>query len=231
MPSGKRSKQVRKAAPPPPVRSSGAGGQVSRRTLLIGAAVIALVALGIGLAVGLSGGGKSSASTPADLVDFSKIAGLKTGPPPWDTGSVFLNENLPIVHLTALPSEGAVIHIHQHLDVYVNGKPVTVPAQIGFYGQEFLTEIHTHDSLGIIHVESPTQRTFSLGEFFGEWGVLLSKDCLGRYCGDLHWWLDGKPQTGNPANLTLAQHQVIVIAVGKAPKNIPSTFPFAKHGV
>ena len=232
MPSGKKSKQARRVAgPPPPVRAKGAGGQLSRRTIVIGGAVIALVALGVGLGIGLSGGGSKTPTTSGSVVDFSKLAGLQKGAQPWDNGAVYLQENLPIVHLSALTSEGSVLHIHQHLDVYVNGKPVTVPASIGIFGSEFLTEMHAHDTSGIIHVESPTQRTFRLGQFFGEWDVLLSSTCLGRYCGHLHWWVNGKPQTGDPANLALSQHAEIVIAVGKPPKHIPSTYAFAAHGV
>ena len=229
MPSGQRARQERKAAgPPPPVRSKGAGGQLSRRTLAIGVAVIALVAIGVGLGIGLSGGGSPA---PGSVVDFSKLTGLQNGAPPWNNSLANLQDNLVFVKLSPLTAEGSVLHIHQHLDVYVNGKRVAVPADIGIFGSAFLTEIHTHDTFGIIHVESPTQQTFRLGQVFGEWSVLLSSTCLGRYCGHLHWWVNGKPQTGNPADLALSQHAEIVIAVGKPPKHIPSTYAFAKHGV
>jgi hypothetical protein len=30
--------------------------------------------------------------------------------------------------------------------------------------------LHTHDTSGIIHVESPTVRSFTLGEFVDLWG-------------------------------------------------------------
>ena len=73
-----------------------------------------------------------------------------------------------------------MIHIHQHLDIYVNGKKVTVPALVGIdTAGQFLTQLHTHDTTGILHVESPTKRSFRLGEFFGEWGVRLTSTCLG----------------------------------------------------
>jgi hypothetical protein len=237
--SGKKANQQRKATPPP-VRSKGsgsAGPRMSKRTLWIGIAVVAVVAgLGIGLGIGLSGGSPAattatSTPSPSALVDFSQIQDLQTGPPPWSNGDTGLAQNLSAVHLSELTAEGTALHIHQHLDVYVNGVHVTVPAEIGIDGNQFLTEIHTHDNYGIIHVESPTLTAFHLGQFFGEWGVLLSSNCLGSYCGDLHWWVNGKPQTGDPAALTLAEHQEIVIAVGKPPAQIPSTFAFAAHGV
>ena len=120
-----------------------------------------------------------------------------------------------------------MLHIHQHLDVYVNSKKVEVPALIGIdTAGQFLTQLHTHDTTGIVHVESPTHRTFVLGEFFGEWGVKLTANCLGTYCGKLHWYVGGKKMTGNPAQLVLAAHQEIVIAVGKPPFPIPSSYKF-----
>ena len=231
MPSGKRSRQQRQAAPPPVRSKGGAGGtvQLSKRTLLIGVVVVLVIAgLGIGLGVGLSGGGSNGTKT--GVVDFSKIAGLQTGAPPWNNGLATLAENLSRAHLSALPDEGTVVHIHQHLDIWVNGKKVEVPADIGI-DPGFFAEIHVHDTSGIIHVESPTATTFYLGQVFGEWAVRLSSNCLGTYCGHLKWWVNGKKQTGNPADLALSSHQEIVIVVGKPPKHIPSSYgAWAAHG-
>jgi hypothetical protein len=66
-----------------------------------------------------------------------------------------------------------VLHIHQHLDVFDNGRRVTVPAGIGI-GDTFISPLHTHDTSGVMHVESPTIRPFTLAEFFGVWGVPLA---------------------------------------------------------
>ncbi len=206
------------------------GGGGSRRTLWVVAAAVVVVLVGIGLAVGLSrGSGGSSSSAP--VVDFSKLTGLQTGSPPWNNGLASLQQNLPYLQLNELTAEGTALHIHQHLDVFVDGKPVTVPAEIGIFGTQFITEVHTHDTSGIIHVESPTIKTFSLGQFFGEWAVLLSPTCLGSYCGNLHWYVNGRQQTGNPATLALSNHQEIVIAAGKFPAHIPSTYDFAAVGL
>ena len=104
---------------------------------------------------------------------------------------------------------------------------MTVPPSIGIYGNSFITEIHTHQTDRVIHVESAKNRPYTLGQFFGEWSVRLSGSCLGRYCGELHWWLNGKPQTGNPADLVLKAHQEIVVAAGKPPARVPSTYAFS----
>jgi len=123
--------------------------------------------------------------------------------------------------------EGTALHIHEHLDLYVNGRHVTVPALVGIDQQAgFLTELHTHDASGIVHVESPVVRSLRLGQFFCEWGVKLSATCLGPYRGRLSWWVNGVRRHGNPAQLVLQQHQEVVIAAGRPPTTVPTSYPF-----
>ena len=228
MPSGKKSKQARRAAQvkaPPPVQSKGGlrrvqAGPLGNRVWIAGGALVAFVAI-VAIAIAAFGG-----SAKPVQVDFAQLPGLQTGPPPWNNGSGGLQDKLSLVHLDPLPQEALAFHIHQHLDVYVNGKHVTVPALIGIYANSFVTEMHTHTPDGVLHVESPKNRPYVLGQIFGEWGVRLNASCLGRYCGDLHWWLDGKPQIGNPADLIVHAHQEIVIAAGKPPARIPASYNF-----
>ena len=47
---------------------------------------------------------------------------------------------------TPLPHEALAQHIHQHLDIFVNGKHVTVPVGLGIYDNQFITELHTHSA-------------------------------------------------------------------------------------
>jgi hypothetical protein len=120
-------------------------------------------------------------------------------------------------------------HIHAHLDVFVDGKRVTVPQLIGINpGASWLTELHTHDTRGVIHIESPKANDeFTLGQFVAEWGVFLNGRCIGAYCDGFKWYVNGQPQTGNPAGLVLKAHQEIAIVVGKPPKTIPSSYKFS----
>jgi hypothetical protein len=217
--------------PAPPVRSKGtkASRRLDSRTWLIGGLVAVVVVLAIVLGIVLTrGNGSGSATSGTRAIAWGSIPGLQTGPPPWNNSSAVLPDRLQLLGLNALGQEGTVIHIHQHLDIYVNGKKVQVPALIGIDTTDgFLTELHTHDSSGILHVESATNRNYVLGQFFGEWGVKLTSNCLGSYCGKLKWWVDGKRMFGNPAELILKAHQEIVIAAGKTPSPVPSSYKFA----
>jgi hypothetical protein len=164
-----------------------------------------------------------------NIPNSDSLVGVQTGPAPWNAALDTLPDRLKPLGLNALTNEGEVVHIHQHLDVYVNGKKVTVPSQIGIYDGQFLTELHTHDASGIMHVESPTKRTFDLAQFFGVWGVRLTPSCVGGYCKELTPWrlyVDGKPYQGDPRALELKAHQEIAIVIGTPPKVIPSKYKF-----
>jgi hypothetical protein len=164
-----------------------------------------------------------------DVPDTTGLIGVQTGPAPWNPGVDSLPDRIEPLGLNALTDEGQVLHVHQHLDVFVNGKRQPVPANIGIYDGEFLTELHTHDDTGIMHVESPTKRRFDLGQFFGAWGVRLTNDCVGGYCRQVQPWtlyVNGQAYQGDPAALELKEHQEIAVVIGTPPKKIPRSYKF-----
>lgn len=60
-------------------------------------------------------------------------------------------------------------HIHPTLKIIIEGKEEAVPSRIGIL-PTCMRILHTHDTTGVIHVESPFERQFTLGEFFAVWG-------------------------------------------------------------
>jgi hypothetical protein len=140
-------------------------------------------------------------------------------------------------------------HVHAHLDVFVSGKPVRVPAGIGIdisdhgvqrarlpdgsmaYGgirecvKRCISPLHTHDDSGILHTESQIHHPNRLGQFFTEWRVRLTHSCIGGYCHGMHVFVNGKRYRGNPGAITLTDRKEIAIVVGKPPTSIPSRFP------
>jgi hypothetical protein len=93
-----------------------------------------------------------------------------------------------------------------------------------------LAVIHNHDTSGIIHLESASEFPFTLGDWFGEWGVKLTKDCVGGLCATaakpLHFYVNGYPYTGDPTKIVLRAHDEYVITSGKAPSSIPQSYSF-----
>jgi hypothetical protein len=125
--------------------------------------------------------------------------------------------------LTMLAEEGQVLHIHAHLDVFVAGMPVAVPPEIGIdVAARQISPVHTHDDTGVIHIESPVVRDFTLGQFFAEWRQPLT----GNPAGPLTVYVAGKPYTGDPAALVLRAHQEIAVVYGTPPPKIPVDYSF-----
>jgi len=80
------------------------------------------------------------------------LAGLQTGPAPWSANTAGLAERLQAIGVPPLsPLEGTAVHIHQHLDLYVDGRKVTVPAGIGIDPAVGFAPLHTHDPSGVLH--------------------------------------------------------------------------------
>jgi hypothetical protein len=167
-------------------------------------------------------------------VSASSAMVLEDGPTPWPAEWAHLRERLASIGLPALSQEGTVLHIHQHLDLLINGQSVPVPMGVGIdpTGQ-FISPIHVHDTSGIVHVESPTVQTFTLGQFFDIWGLKFTHECIGGYCtGDqasLRVYVNGQPYQGDPRSIALAAHQEIFVFYGAAaqlPKTIPARFAF-----
>jgi hypothetical protein len=190
----------------------------------LGAAVIAAAVLGIVLA---TGGGGSSANNAKSAAAYNALPGIRKTKAPWPPEYLYLADRLSPLSLTTMPGhQGLVQHFHAHLDIFVNGKKVKVPAYVGInLGAGYLTELHTHDARGVLHIESQKPETFTLGQFFAEWAVFLNARQIGGYKG-LKWYLNGQPQTGNPQNLVLKSHQEIALVVGKPPAKIPSSYKF-----
>jgi len=172
------------------------------------------------------------AAPVATIPDPSALPGLQTATAPWQPEMANLATRLRAIGLPALPAEAFALHIHQHLDIFIDGNPVDVPPQIGI-ASYFISPIHVHDDLHVIHVESPTVQTFTLGQFFDIWGVRLTANCIGGYCTDathkLQVYSNGTLYSGDPRMLALDAHEEIAIVYGtsaEAPKSIPSSYAF-----
>ena len=176
----------------------------------------------------------STTKVPATTVaDPSVLPGMQVTQSPWEPELTHLRVRLIAIGLPQLSAEGSALHIHQHLDIFIDGKAFAIPAGIGInQAAGFISPIHVHDNSGVIHVESPTIQTFTLGQFFDIWGVKFTAQCIGGYCADstktLKVYSNGALYQGNPRELALQPHQEISIVYGldQEALQIPSTFAF-----
>lgn len=202
------------------------------------AGLVVIIAALIG--VFILGGGSTKETSPKPPIPTKASAdglpGLLTTAGPWDANTSKLKERLDAIGLPALSQEALAFHIHQHLEMYIHGHPVAVPANVGINSQAgFISIFHTHETSGVLHVESPEQTDFTLGQFYDEWGVRFSQTCLGGNCADasnkLIVFANGKPVTGDPRQYKLKAHDEIVVAFGadaELPNPISATYAFSK---
>jgi hypothetical protein len=127
--------------------------------------------------------------------------------------------------------EQFAMHIHAHLDIIINGVYFLVQSQIGIPSSCFYW-LHTHDESGLIHIEAPMQRDFTLGQFFDIWGKKLSNDQIFTYVADannpLNVYINGTkvPDGTNYRDIKLHAHDEIAIVYGTPPSTVPSSYKF-----
>jgi hypothetical protein len=214
-----------------------------RVTSSVTVAVVIAVATAIALAV-TAGGSGAAGGVPSglSLAPLSTLGGLQPAPAPGATGSegvpvpaaapladlATAATGRPVDQVSCQTGEQTLFHIHAHLAIFVNGKARQVPAAIGVPGGQaqetpngsFIATgtcfywLHTHAADGIIHIESPVQRTYTLGEFFDEWGQPLGPAQVGPATGRVVALYNGEVYRGNPRDIPLTAHAQIQLDVG-----------------
>ena len=131
------------------------------------------------------------------------------------------------VKLTPVPE-----HIHAHLSISVDGVQQEVPANIGIDAATNVTQpLHTHDTTGILHVESPVQRTFTLGDFFvRSWHQQLDSTRVGDNVispsETLTVFVNQQPVQGDPADIVLTNKMDIDLVFTSAGTTASPSAPF-----
>ncbi len=177
----------------------------------IGAALITtgLVAAMIGVFVFGNGSAPS-----AKNIDSGKLTGLQETNPPWKPESDSLSQRLSQLGLPAVGNES--YHQHAILQIFINGQPVEVPNGIGQYGGG-MSSLHTHDALGVVHIEAGQAYPFTLGQFFSVWGVKFTDNQLGAYRNDndktVQVYVNGE-KVADPVNYQVKQKDKIVVGYG-----------------
>lgn len=218
-------------------------------------AAVVVIAAVIGITLSLGGSGaKAGDKTPAaNLAPLSSLGTLAKAPAagalgpeqvPVPSGTTLASPAASVTGqkvdgIGCQTSEQTLFHIHAHLTIFVNGAARQVPAAIGIPGAQAQTTaagpfieqgtcfywLHTHAADGIVHIESPVKRDFTLGQFFDEWGQPLGPSTVGPANGTVVTIVDGKVYKGDPRNVDLTKHEQIQLEVGK-PYVGPETIKF-----
>ncbi len=178
---------------------------------------VALIALGGGSNSSSSGGSGSGSNGPL-LATVTSFDNASPGP------------NTTIDGIKCETSEQLLFHVHSHLAIFVNGQQRSIPMGIGIAPPRqteagatgsFVVAgtcfywLHAHTSDGIIHIESPSVRIYTLGEFFDVWRQPLGPGRVGGETGPLTVWVNGGRFWGNPRAIELGSHEDVQIDVGR----------------
>jgi len=193
-----------------------------RRQLAWIAGITVVVAAGVFVFTNRDDQGTSGVTLPGEL----------TTEAPWDANAA---KSAARGTALGLPAEGTTMHEHADVEIFVHGSKEPVPTDIGIdTSKGTIQSIHTHDDTGLVHLESSQSREFTLGEFFGVWGVRFTPSCLGAYCNEgnnrLQVFVDGEEVDGSLQDVQLDDQTVIVVTYGtptELPDPIPSSFDFS----
>ena len=122
-----------------------------------------------GSALLLSAGCAASPPTPVSVQAVGQPA------PPWKRPDMQAQlKNLWNARVPFMTGDHTDSPMHKHvkLEIFYNGQPVKVPAEVGIVNGA-MAEMHTHDDWGLIHIEGDKERPYTLGQFFDVWGVSL----------------------------------------------------------
>ena len=223
--------------------------RLRRRLWLAGTLVVVLIAaVAAGIVLGTAGGGPR-----LPLAPLSTLGQLKPAPDAGALGPEAVPEPAtaalagPPASVTGQAVDGigcqrreqTVFHIHAHLTIVVNGAARQIPAAIGIPGSQAQSTpqgpfvdtgtcfywLHTHAADGIIHIESPVHRTYTLGNFFDEWRQPLGPARVGPALGRVVALDNGQVYRGNPRDIPLTAHAQIQLEVG-TPLVAPETITF-----
>ena len=196
-----------------------------KTTLIVGGLVVLIALL-------LSWNRIFPAASPAVLItDPNNLPGIKITDVPWSPEIANLHSRLADIGLSALSAEGGALPKRQPIAPVINGDHATISSDIRVNAMvRFFSPVHTHDTNGVVHVESNIVRDFTLGQFFDIWGVRFDLNCIGGYCTDathtLRVYANGSPISGDPRNLVLAAHPQIGVVYGDAarPPAVPPNY-------
>ncbi|SAK98647.1 hypothetical protein AWB77_05873 [Caballeronia fortuita] len=116
-------------------------------------------------------------------------------------------------------------HVHSHVAIFKDGQWLAFPKNVGILPQ-CNYETHTHDNTGIVHIETPNIKNFTLGQVFDIWGQPLSSTNVAGITGNIVVYIndngDVRRYTGDPRNIPLTSLRDITFQIGTPLTTLPT---------
>lgn len=193
----------------------------------------ALTALALFALISICGGpAQAQRISAGQLVQGAQVGKSMFEPGDTDKGG----NGQPVDGIEGSSNEMLKTHLHAHLSLFYKGEQIAIPSGIGIVkphqvqngfvaGGKGFYWLHTHDATGIIHIESPDERLYTLGNFFNVWGQPLNEHDVAGLKGPVRAFVDGKPYNGKLGTIRLQSHALITLVVG-APAVTPPRYEF-----
>ena len=177
------------------------------------------------LLIGIFAGIVPGVAAPRQGGPLPLVQGTQVGRGMFEPGDTPLGGNgQPVSGIEGSSREMLKVHVHAHLALFHKGEQIAIPYGIGivrpfqvnngFVGTgQGIYWLHTHDATGIIHVESPDDRRYTLGNFFDIWGQPLASREVAGLKGVVRAFVDGKRYSGDPRAIVLGAHTQITLEV------------------
>jgi len=239
MASRKQQKEQARAARLEQERQAAAQAARKRRFAMLGGGAVATIAVAV-VAVVLATGGSGANATSGSAAHAtsppgsagSTQAGMGFEGVPLEAGPLLASAGTTqtgtVDGISCGSSEQTAYHVHTHLAVFWKGKALSLPGGIGIPGStiqngtngpvaqggQCIYWLHTHAPDGVIHIESPTQRQYTLGNFFDEWHQPLTATQVAGAKGKVTAVVNGKRWTKSVREIPLGSHETVQLSVG-----------------
>lgn len=123
----------------------------------------------------------------------------------------------PVIDYVSCQSTGQEgVHFHAHVSLYINGKRVLVPANVGIAPDGSCQYwLHTHDESGVIHIEIPSGVSVTFGNFLDIWAQQFRQLEYPSQLSDPVGWrvyVNGQPFTSDFHTIPLHSHTLLTLA-------------------
>jgi len=171
----------------------------------------------------------SPTPTPIQL-QYGTTIGTVTWP---DDDTATGGQGKPVESIYCRAQMDNTYHHHAQLTIFVNGAQLAIPKGTGMfkpssgsggfiYHAKCFYWLHTHDQTGIIHIEPPDGRAFTLGQWFKIWGEPVGTNQIAQFTGPVSVYINGALQPGmDPRSVTLTPYEEITLVIGTPPSWIP----------
>lgn len=171
-----------------------------RKVLLIGTLIIAVIIIVAFVAIPLING----------HLHPSQNSTTQSQP----TESIFNATYPPVDSIFCDQLEQTAVHYHALVYIYINGQQVQIPQGVGIASDgSCYYWMHTHDTTGVVHMEAPRGRDFTLGNFLDIWSTHFSgyRNELSSADG---WtvYIGSQKYNGDFHNIVFKSHMIVTLA-------------------